>query len=281
MPSYRFCRPDDLALIVHAINTCYNVHDAAAIPMTQERLKEHMTLFAVRPGNCVVALEQHQPVGVVVSTKRDTGAWLQALGCQAAFQRRGIAAQLVEALIRKIAIQHVPRLTVDVPTDRHPAVHFFEALAFTIQGRYVSYQGVLPAPSLPQAIETMPAPEILDAYAHYHTTEACWERSAASLAAYGTLPLGYVYRAQGAVQGYLLHLGETILDLALAPQAASLEVVTALLGRMQAAGHAQAVLPKVPDHDPLHAVLPCLGFTAVREFLWMGRNLQEPRHATG
>ena len=63
--------------------------------MTEERFKEHMTLFQVRPGNCMVALERQQPVGVVVSTKRDYGVWIQALGCQPAFQRRGIASQLL------------------------------------------------------------------------------------------------------------------------------------------------------------------------------------------
>ena len=48
MPSYRFCRPDDLALIIKAINACYLMHYPEAQAMTEERLKEHMTLFAVR-----------------------------------------------------------------------------------------------------------------------------------------------------------------------------------------------------------------------------------------
>ena len=84
--------------------------------MTERELKEHMTLFQVRPGNCMVALEQQQPVGVVVGTKRDYGVWIQALGCQPVFQRRGIATQLLKALVRKIAIQRAPLVTVDVPT---------------------------------------------------------------------------------------------------------------------------------------------------------------------
>ena len=126
MPSYRFCRPDDLALIVKAINACYRMHYPDEPAMTEERFKTHMTLFDVRPGNCMVALERQQPVGVVVSTKRVLGAWIQAVGCQPAFQRRGVATQLVEALLRKIAIQRAPVVTVDVPTDNTPARQFFE-----------------------------------------------------------------------------------------------------------------------------------------------------------
>src|SRR5438045_1745011 len=144
MPSYRFCRPDDLTLIVRAINACYRMHYPDEPAMTEERFKAQMTLFDVRPGNCMVALELQQPVGVVVSTKRDYGAWIQAVGCQPAFQRRGIATQLVEALMRKIAIQRAPAVTVDVPADHSPAIQFFTELDFTTRGRYVSYQGLVP-----------------------------------------------------------------------------------------------------------------------------------------
>ena len=112
MPSYRFCRPDDLALIVRAINQCCRIHEIGMPEMTEERLKEHMTLFAVRPGNCMVALERQQPVAAIISTRREAGAWIQTLGCQPAFQRRGIASQLVEALVRKIAIQRTEDITV-------------------------------------------------------------------------------------------------------------------------------------------------------------------------
>src|SRR5499427_2837444 len=178
MPSYRFCRPDDLMLIVRAINTCYRLHYPDEPEMTEARLKEQMTLFDVRPGNCMVALERQQPVGVVVSTKRDYGTWIQAVGCQPAFQRRGIATQLVEALIRKIAIQRAPLVTVDVPADNTPARRFFEAAHFTVRGRYVSYQGALmETPGISGSIEAVPPPDVLAYYASFHTLPACWERN--------------------------------------------------------------------------------------------------------
>lgn len=274
MPSYRFCRPDDLALIVRAINACYRVHYPDEPVMTEERFKTHMTLFDVRPGNCMVALERQQPVGVVVSTKRDYGAWLQAVGCQPGFQRRGIASQLVEALLRKIAIQRAPVVTVDVPTDNTPARQFFEALAFTIRGRYVSYQGPLPeASDSTGSVEPVPAPDVLAYYAPFHTTTACWERQVASLAGYGALPQGYAYSAQGTVQGYLIHWDTTILDLAVAPQADVEHVSTALLCRMRDAGLAHATLAKVPEGEPIGPALQRLGFTPAQDYLLMGQEL--------
>ncbi len=275
MPSYRFCRPDDLTLIIRAINACYLRHYPDEPAMTEERLKEHMTLFHVRPGNCMVALERQQPVGVVVSTKRDYGVWIQALGCQPAFQRRGIATQLLEALVRKIAIQRAPLVTVDVPTTNTPARRFFEAVHFTVRGRYVSYQGFLTEmPGIPGSIEAVPPPDVLAYYAPFHTTPACWERNAESLAGYGTLPQGYAYYAQGTVQGYLIHWGNIILDLALAPQADAEQVSAALLGRMHAAGWTHATLVKVPEDEPIGPVLVRLGFTPTADYLLMGQDLQ-------
>jgi len=275
MPSYRFCRPDDLTLIIRAINACYLMHYPDEPAMTEERLKEHMTLFQVRPGNCMVALERQQPVGVVVSTKRDYGVWIQVLGCQPAFQRRGIATQLIEALVRKIAIQRAPLVTVDVPTTNTPALRFFEAVHFTVRGRYVSYQGCLTEmPGIPGSIEAVPPPDLLIYYAPFHLTPACWERNAESLAGYGTLPQGYAYYAQGTVQGYLIHRGNTILDLALAPQADAEQVSAALLGRMRGAGYTHAILTKVPEGEPIGPVLVRLGFSPAADYLSMGQDLQ-------
>jgi ribosomal protein S18 acetylase RimI-like enzyme len=275
MPSYRFCRPDDLALIIRAINACYLMHYPDKQAMTEERLKEHMTLFQVRPGNCMVALERQQPVGVVVSTKRDYGVWIQALGCQPAFQRRGIATQLLEALVRKIAIQRAPSVTVDVPTTNTPALRFFEAAHFTVRRRYVSYRGLLTeVPGIPGTIKAVPPSDLLAYYAPFHTTPACWERNTESLAGYGTLPQGYAYYFQGTVQGYLIHHGNSILDLALAPQADAEQVSAALLSHMYATGWTHATLAKVPEDEPIGAVLARLGFTPMADYLLMGQDLQ-------
>ncbi|MBM3225462.1 MAG: GNAT family N-acetyltransferase, partial [Candidatus Tectomicrobia bacterium] len=225
--------------------------------------------------NCMVALERQQPVGVVVSTRRDAGVWIQALGCQPAFQRRGIAAQLVEALIRKVAIQHAPVITVDVPVDNQAAVRFFEAVHFAVQGRYVSYQGALtPATGLPGDIASVAPSTLLASYASYHTALACWERNADALTSYGALPQGYAYALEGNIQGYLLHIEDTILDLAIAPQADALQTSAALLGRMHAAGWTQATLRKAPAAEPVGAALLQLGFRPTAEHLWMGQVLR-------
>ena len=127
---------------------------------------------------------------------------------------------------------------------------------------------------IPGSIEAVPPPDLLAYYTSFHPTPACWERNAESLTGYGTLPHGYAYYAQGALQGYLIHWGNTILDLALAPQADTEPISAALLGRMRAAGWTHATLAKVPEDEPIGPVLARLGFTPTADYLLMGQNLQ-------
>ena len=274
MPSYRFCRPDDLELIVRAINQCCRIHETDAPEMTEELLKAHMTLFAVRPGNCMVALERQQPVAAVISTRREAGAWIQTLGCQPAFQRRGVASQLVEALVRKIAIQRTEDITVDVPEDNDAALQFFQAVGFEERGRFVTLAGKPDNPgNLTGEVLQAPAAELLNAYEAFHDFPACWERSADSLAGYGELIQGYAYREDGAIRGYLLHQGAMILDLACAPDADAAQVSAALLIPLHTAGASRVTFPKLNAADPLLDVLQQQGLKPARSYRLMGQKL--------
>jgi ribosomal protein S18 acetylase RimI-like enzyme len=273
MPSYRFCRPDDLELIVGAINQCCRIHETDTPEMTEERLKTHMTLFAVRPGNCMVALERHQPVAAVISTRREAEAWIQTLGCQPAFQRRGIASQLVEALVRKIAIQRTEDIAVDVPEDNEAALQFFRSVGFEERGRLVTLEGQ-PASPVGSSGETVqvPAADLLRNYDVFHAFPTCWERRADSLTGYGELLQGCAYRDDnGATLGYLLYRNATILDLACAPGADAARVSAILLSHLPAAS--PLTFPKVNTDDPLFDILQQRGLKPARSYRLMGQRL--------
>ena len=272
MPSYRFCRPDDLGLIVQAINQCCRIHETGTPEMTEERLKTHMTLFAVRPGNCMVALERDQPVAAVISTRREGEAWIQTLGCQPAFQRRGLASELVEALVRKIAIQRTEDIAVDVPEDNEAALQFFHSVGFEERGRLVTLEGQ-PAGSAGSSGETVQAPavDLLRDYRTFPAFPRCWERSADSLAGYGELLQGCAYRETGTTQGYLLYRDATILDLACAPGADAAQVSAILLNHLSAASPLR--FPKVNTDDPLFDILQRQGLKPARSYRLMGQRL--------
>ena len=272
MPSYRFCRPDDLGLIVRAINQCCRIHEADSPEMTEDRLKAQMTLFAVRPGNCMVALDRHQPVAAIISTRREEEAWIQTLGCQPAFQRRGIASQLVEALVRKIAIQRTRDISVDVPEDNEAALHFFQNVGFEERGRLVTLEGLPVDPVGPsQEVVQMPAADLLHDYEAFHAFPTGWERRVDSLTCYGELLQGCAYRDGGATQGYVLYRDATILDLACAPGVDAARVSAILLGRLPAVS--PLTFPKVNMDDPLFDALRQLGLKLARTYRLMGMRL--------
>ena len=272
MPSYRFCRPDDLELIVQAINKCCRIHETDTPEMTEELLKTDMTLFAVRPGNCMVALERQQPVAAVISTRREGEAWIQTLGCQPAFQRRGLASQLIEALVRKIAIQRTEDIAVDVPEDNEAALQFFHSVGFEERGRLVTLEGQPTGPvgSSGDAVQ-VPTADLLREYQSFHALPRCWERSADSLAGYGELLQGWAYRETGATQGYLLYRDATILDLACAPGADAARVSAILLNHLPAAS--PLTFPKVNTDDPLFDILQRQGLKPTRSYRLMGQRL--------
>ena len=55
MPSYRFCRPDDIPYLVRAVNECWDVHFPEAPRMTVDRYREEMRTLDVWPSNSLVA----------------------------------------------------------------------------------------------------------------------------------------------------------------------------------------------------------------------------------
>ena len=114
---------------------------------------------------------------------------------------------------------------------------------------------------------------MLNFYEAFHAFPACWERSADSLAGYGELIQGYAYREDGATEGYLLHQGATILDLACAPDADAARASAALLSRLHAVGTSPVTLPKVNAADPLFDILQQQGLKPARSYRLMGQRL--------
>src|ERR671923_1829651 len=141
MPLYRFCRPEDIPMIVQALNACYDVHCPQQPAMTVAQFREEMGLISLWPSNTMVVLENTDPIAVIVGTKRPYGCWIAKLGVRSDHQRQGIGRYLVEALTRKLSIIGPRVISVDVPVDNEGAVEFFKALGFNTWTHYWSFVG--------------------------------------------------------------------------------------------------------------------------------------------
>lgn len=108
MASYRFCRPDDIPLLIEAINQCYCVHfppdSSEAKKWDKESFKLAMHNLDLWPGYCVVSLNDGVPISVLISAKREKSVDVLKLATHPQYLREGHASHLLDSLKKKLAI---------------------------------------------------------------------------------------------------------------------------------------------------------------------------------
>ncbi len=135
MVAYRFCRPDDIPLLVSAVNHCYGAHFPAAPPLTVDGFRREMREAHLWPSNCMLATAGDEPVAVVLGTKTPEEVRVSRIGVAPGHQRRGHGRHLLESLGSKLAVLGPPRLVADVPADLADAMAFFAALGWREEPR--------------------------------------------------------------------------------------------------------------------------------------------------
>ena len=116
MASYRFCRSDDVPLLVQAYNECFHPPGGAEA-VDRERFKWWIRVLELWTSSCMVATEGSQLVGVLLAAKRETENCVLAVGVHPDFRHRGHGRHLVTSLGQKLAILGPPRILAEVPAD--------------------------------------------------------------------------------------------------------------------------------------------------------------------
>ena len=135
MVAYRFCRPDDIPLLVSAVNHCYGAHFPAAPPLTVDGFRREMREAHLWPSNCMLATAGDEPVAVVLGTKTPEEVRVSRIGVAPGHQRRGHGRHLLESLGSKLAVLGPPRLVAEVPAELADAIAFFAALGWREEPR--------------------------------------------------------------------------------------------------------------------------------------------------
>jgi GNAT superfamily N-acetyltransferase len=275
MPLYRFCRPEDIPMIVQALNTCNDGHFPQHPAMTVAQFREEMGLISLWPSNTMVVIENNDPVAVIVGTKRPYGCWIAKLGVRSDHQRQGIGRYIVEALTRKLSIIGPRVISVDVPVDNGGAAEFFKHLGFETWGRYWSFTGHPQANASEDLRQVHPVkPDVaLSRYESFHPIPQCWERDAYTLQLYAGRLSGYAFWEQDNIRGYLLLHHSMIMDLALDPHADPIRVGRALLQRAAVDVKEALRIDKVAAQDPVRAALEQAGLTPHESHVHMGQHI--------
>ena len=139
MSAYRFCRTDDIGLLVNALNRCWSPYFPDEPPMTPEAFKRSIRDLQVWCSSCMVAFSGSDPVGVLIGAKRPSGTLVHKIAVHPDHRRQGHGRHLLASLGSKLAILGPPRIIAEVPETFAPACELFCACGYVQETRLTDY----------------------------------------------------------------------------------------------------------------------------------------------
>lgn len=272
MAGYRFCRSDDVPLLVAAHNACWVPHFGPDAAITVEDFKRGIRELGLWSSSCMIAFDGNEPIGVLLAAKRDREAnYVWRLAVKPGWERRGHGRHLLTSLADKAAILGPPRLVTEIPAEWTAVRTFFERAGFVAEETYADF-ALDPAPSGAIA-DGLLVPVTLDALVEHGALDAtaprAWSRSVASLRARAGEIEGLAI-ATDRIEAYALFRAardgddREIVALGTATGVADSPLLGVLIERMRAGGR-RLRFPSIGDRETPFAALAALGFRRERE----------------
>jgi hypothetical protein len=189
--SYRFCRPDDLPLLVRALADCWRVHFPAEPEPTVERFRREMKELDVWPSSCMVALGGaggREPIAVLIGTRRPAEVLVLRIGVRPDHLRQGHGSHLLTSLSQKLAVLGPDRLVAEAPRGMTAAEGLLAACGYqpeavhtdwTLAGGALAAAAAAPPPEA--AIAPVTVAELAAAGALEVPAGVAWERQRPTL----------------------------------------------------------------------------------------------------
>ncbi len=207
MSSYRFCRTDDVALLVDALNRCWSPHFPDEPAMTPATFKRSIRDLQVWCSSCMVAFAGSDPIGVLIGAKRPSGTLIHKIAVHPDHCRQGHGRHLLTSLSSKLAILGPPRLVAEVPETLAPACELFVASGYVQEAVLTDYvlqrddndaleEGFV----IPVTVDDLAANGLLGEV----NQQVCWERSVETLTARKDDITGFAVASDERIEAYLL-----------------------------------------------------------------------------
>lgn len=276
MASYRFCRPDDVPMLVRAVNDCFMVHFPGLAPLTLESYRKEMKHISVWPSSCMVAVAGDDPIAVLIGTKRSHETLVLRVGVHPEHLRQGHGIHLVTSLSQKLAVLGPPRLAVEVPLDLPGVDEFFSAAGYEREMLYVDWtrppdcaaggEGVVPE----ELVIPITVQEAADAELLEIPEGVAWERTRETLEGSQGVLEGWAIATPERIEACVffrssLQQVEVVSARCLDPSKATL-LLGLLLRYLIGRSSVPVCLPKLYDGEFPPDLLEELGFEAGRSF---------------
>jgi GNAT superfamily N-acetyltransferase len=275
MSAYRFCRTDDVALLVDALNRCWSPYFPDEPPMTPATFKRSIRDRQVWCSSCMVAFSGSDPIGVLIGAKRPSGTLVHKIAVHPDHRRQGHGRHLLASLGSKLAILGPPRIIAEVPETLAPACELFSASGYVQEALLTDY--VLQREEndarevvgmsddfdgrfvIPVTVDDLAANGLLDEA----QPQVCWEHSIETLTARKDDIAGLAVASDERIEAYLLYaargVGAEIVSLRSFVDDGGARLKQ-LLSRLPAQGPKTFRFPKVhPAEVPANS-LEMLGF---------------------
>jgi GNAT superfamily N-acetyltransferase len=215
MSAYRFCRTDDIGLIVDALNRCWAPYFPDEPPMTPTAFKRSIRDLQVWCSSCMVAFAGSDPIGVLIGAKRPSGTLVHKIAVHPDHRREGHGRHLLTSLGSKLAILGPPRIAAEVPETLAPACELFSASGYVQEALLTDYvwqregevednegREVAGGFVIPVTVDDLAANGLLGE-AH---PQACWKRSVETLTARKDDIAGLAVASDERIEACLLYL---------------------------------------------------------------------------
>ena len=268
MSSYRFCRTDDVALLVEALNRCWCPCFPGEPSMTPATFKRSIRDLQVWCSSCMVAFAGPDPIAVMIGAKRACGTLVHRIAVHPDHRRQGHGRHLLTSLGSKLAILGPPRIVAEVPETLGPARELFGASGFLEEAVLTDYildrEPEREDGDAGEMAGRLVIPVTLDDLAANGLAEAhpqvCWERSMETLTATKDDITGLAVASDERIEAFLLYkdAGDIVsLQSLVQDGAASLRRLLSLAGA-RVTGTLR--LPKVHSAEFPKDLLETLGF---------------------
>jgi GNAT superfamily N-acetyltransferase len=280
MSAYRFCRTDDIGLLVDALNRCWAPYYPEEPPMTPAAFKRSIHDLQVWCSSCMVAFSGSDPIAVLIGAKRPSGTLLHKIAVHPDHRRQGHARHLLTSISSKLAILGPPRIVAEVPETLEAACDLLSGCGYVQEAVLTDYvlerHAVLEGHALsepesgqaglervegfviPVTVDDLAANGLLGA-AH---PQVCWQRAVETLTARKDDILGRAVASDERIEAYLLYTeqGEIVsLRSFIEDAEASKARLTQLLSQL---GKGTYWFPRVHPGEVSKEILETLGFRA-------------------
>jgi GNAT superfamily N-acetyltransferase len=265
MSAYRFCRTDDIGLLVDALNRCWSPYFPGGPPMTPAAFKRSIRDLQVWCSSCVVAFAGRDPIGVLIGAKRASATLIHKIAVHPDHRRQGHGRHLLESLSSKLAILGPPRIVAEVPEQLGPAGELFKAAGYVEEATLTDYvlHGEHTDPR--DAVDRLVIPATVDDLTANGlwpepTSQVCWSRSVETLTARKDEIAGLAVASDERIEAYVLYIkDEGIVSLRSVIDDGGARL-SQLLAWLRAAGGSGIRFSKVHPTEIAAATLDVVGF---------------------